>query len=485
MPKHAISGAAALMLATAPAFAEVDARTIWSDWRDMSARFGGALTAGDETYSGGVLTLDGVTLTTDMAGTEGAAEYGTIRLIERDDGTVRVELPSEIVQITTSEVEGEAITQTLRITYDDLDVVVSEEDGPREYDIAANSVDIAMTFEAPDGEGGTVTITMQEVDGLYRSGIDGDASAFAQDLAAAAMVLRARSAADEFAMIYTLDDLTAEIAGNLLAGGDEIETLADFPIRYAGTIAHSGSTLGIIGDEDMGGGEISGASEAGTLGVTFTDEMLGYVVTSTSPSLIAQWPDFPVPVELAAESATTEIAVPFGVTGEAAPFRFLAAYRDVVLNEAVWGMFDPTGQLPREPATVVLDLDGEIVPNVDIFGDPEAMAELQGPPGDLRTLSINEILIAFAGAELRGEGELEFPGSGAMPEPLGTIELALDGGFALLDRIVALGLIPAEQAAFIRGMAGAVAAPTGPDQLESTIEFTEGGGVTANGMPLR
>ena len=39
--------------------------------------------------------------------------------------------------------------------------------------------------------------------------------------------------------------------------------------------------------------------------------------------------------------------------------------------------------------------------------------------------------------------------------------------------------------AAMAGMAGVVARPAGEDALESTIEFTEGGGIVANGLPLR
>ncbi len=154
------------------------------------------------------------------------------------------------------------------------------------------------------------------------------------------------------------------------------------------------------------------------------------------------------------------------------------------MDDAIWNLFDPAEELPRDPATVVLDFAGTAVMNVDLFGDPEAMAALEGPPGELKSLTLTQLLVTLAGAELRGSGDLAFPVPATPPAPVGTIDLALDGGFALIDRLVAIGLVPAQQAAFVKGGAGAIARPVGDDQLESTIEFTEGGGISANGMPL-
>ena len=78
------------------------------------------------------------------------------------------------------------------------------------------------------------------------------------------------------------------------------------------------------------------------------------------------------------------------------------------------------------------------------------------------------------------------PPTGICPfAPVGQIDLKLEGGFALLDGLVAIGVFPAQQATFLRGMIGAVARQTGDDTLETTIAFTEGGGITANGLPVR
>jgi hypothetical protein len=48
------------------------------------------------------------------------------------------------------------------------------------------------------------------------------------------------------------------------------------------------------------------------------------------------------------------------------------------------------------------------------------------------------------------------------------------------------GVINAEQAGMARGVAGMFTRPGAmPDTIETTIEFQQGGGITANGVPLQ
>ena len=99
-------------------------------------------------------------------------------------------------------------------------------------------------------------------------------------------------------------------------------------------------------------------------------------------------------------------------------------------------MVDPGAQLPREPATLILDLSGRADVTADLT-DP-AVGELSAPPGALRSLDLNQMRLAAAGAELTGQGALTFDNadlSMGLPQPVGAVDLALTGGSALLDRL--------------------------------------------------
>ncbi|MEL6412108.1 MAG: DUF2125 domain-containing protein, partial [Pseudomonadota bacterium] len=72
------------------------------------------------------------------------------------------------------------------------------------------------------------------------------------------------------------------------------------------------------------------------------------------------------------------------------------------------------------------------------------------------------------------------------PAPDGAIDLSLVGGNGLLDKLVAMGLVPEEQATGARLMLGLFTVPgTEADSLTSKIEVRPDGQVLANGQRLR
>jgi len=152
-------------------------------------------------------------------------------------------------------------------------------------------------------------------------------------------------------------------------------------------------------------------------------------------------------------------------------------------------MFDPMAQLPRDPATLILDISGAARMLVDIF-DPSRPPTMP-TPGELHALDLNELQLTFGGAELTGDGAFTFDNTDMVtydgfPKPLGSVSLKLLGGNGLLDKLIAMGVVPEEQAMGVRMMAGLFAnAGPGPDELNSTIEVREDGGLYANGQRLK
>ena len=73
-----------------------------------------------------------------------------------------------------------------------------------------------------------------------------------------------------------------------------------------------------------------------------------------------------------------------------------------------------------------------------------------------------------------------------MPKPTGSLDLTLVGGNGLIDKLVAMGLLPEEQAMGARMMMGLFAVPgDGEDSLKSKLEINEDGHVLANGQRLK
>ena len=108
----------------------------------------------------------------------------------------------------------------------------------------------------------------------------------------------------------------------------------------------------------------------------------------------------------------------------------------------------------------------------------------------MQSLDIPALQLTIGGAEFTGKGALTFDNTDkttfqGMPAPTGTIDLKLVGGNGLLDKLIAIGLIPQAQAMQGRMMMGMFARPgDGPDTLTSTLEF-KNKGFFANGMQLQ
>jgi hypothetical protein len=114
-----------------------------------------------------------------------------------------------------------------------------------------------------------------------------------------------------------------------------------------------------------------------------------------------------------------------------------------------------------------------------------------GQPGMNPSPADKEVNVAIAGAELNGTGAFTFDNAdlvtwGGMPAPEGTVDISLDGANGLMDKLVAMGLLPQDQVMGARMMMGMFARPgAGPDSLVSQIEVRRDGSVFANGMQIK
>ncbi|MEM9797201.1 MAG: hypothetical protein AAF919_11970 [Pseudomonadota bacterium] len=480
-----IIAAAVLLSSASTAWADLSAPAIWADWQQYYSSLGGTLSAEAEDYADGTLTLTDISASFEIAGQTSAAQYGSIALEEQADGSVRILLPERLEGSSTTTVDGETITQDFVVTQQDLNIIVRE-DGPegRVYDMAGAQVvyEVSGLSSGADTPPATVTVTMEGLSAETSSRPEGVLTVFDQDGTLETMTLGV-VVQDQIDLTYILSDMTADGSATIETGeGNFLQPGSQSAV--SSTLTHSGGTLEMTGVSPQGPFQINGGSDGGRIAVSMDAEQLTYDLASEQSRMNMTLPAFPAPVALTLGSAETNLTFPISSGPEPKPYALRLAYEELALDDTIWSIFDPTGQLPRDPATLVIDLDGTADVAVDFF-DPQAFENLQGPPLMPQSMAINTLNLALAGAALTGSGDLSFTSNGLAPQPVGTIELALDGGFALLDGLVAMGVLPQQQAGFFRGMAGTVAQQVGEDRLETVIEFTPEGGITANGMPLR
>ncbi|MCE8457742.1 DUF2125 domain-containing protein, partial [Rhodovulum sulfidophilum] len=201
-------------------------------------------------------------------------------------------------------------------------------------------------------------------------------------------------------------------------------------------------------------------------------------------------PQLPVP-EIEAKMAESGIhfEMPLIKADEPSDFGLGIRLKDLTVNDEVWATFDPTEQLPRDPATLLVDLAGKTRLLTD-FTDAD-VTESDGIPAELDALNVKDMQLKLAGADLTGSGAFTFDNSDkvtfdGMPLPEGSLSLRLEGANALLDKLVAMGLVPEDQVMGLRMMMGMFARPgDGPDTMVSEITVSDGGQVRANGQRLR
>ncbi len=68
--------------------------------------------------------------------------------------------------------------------------------------------------------------------------------------------------------------------------------------------------------------------------------------------------------------------------------------------------------------------------------------------------------------------------------PVGSVDVEISGLTALSDRLVAMKLVPQEQAMGLRMMLAMFTVPTGEDSAKSKIESDADGNVRVNGQVL-
>lgn len=162
------------------------------------------------------------------------------------------------------------------------------------------------------------------------------------------------------------------------------------------------------------------------------------------------------------------------------------ALRNLEVSESIYSMLDPGQEISRSPVNVVANLSANVKPNID-WTDPDEAFDSGNPAdiGEVKDITINEVLITAGGAQVTAEGGATIDNSMGFPFPTGKVTVNAAGVQTLVNALVAIGLVPQNEAGMAMGMMMAFARPgEAADEFISDIEFSPQG-ITANGVPLR
>lgn len=494
------------VVAAPPAFADVTPQQVWDDIEAYMTSFGYEV-AGTETLSGSTLSVKDMVLTMDIPDGEGVLSFSAADVVLEDagNGSVRVSFPADMpITLNMTEVpDGEPFDLTIDYTQDGLEMIVSGTPGDLTYDYTANSLGMRLTELVVDGE--VLGRDVARAD-ITLTDISGNAQVTVADIRTISQVLKAASVDYDIAF----NDPEAEgsalfagsMAGLLFEGSTSIPldmNPEDMPAMLAagfavdGTFGHSGGSGSFAVTED---GEVTTgrtSSGSGTLQVTMNADALAYSGRTTDVEMSMTGGELPFPVETAMSETAINLTLPTSKGDEPSDVAFGVNLAGFTMSDMLWNIFDPGKALPRDPATLAFDLTGKVKMLVELM-DAEQMAMMDREntlPAEPQSLTLSGLLVEAIGARLTGEGSFTFDNTDletfdGMPRPTGTLNLTLDGANAVLDRLIAAGLMKQQDAMGARMMLSMFAvAGSGEDQLKSTLEINESGQILANGQRIR
>lgn len=499
MTTRLLTGAAFLALTAGAAGADVTARQVWDDWVAALDGTDAQLSTGSIDESNGTVTVTDVEMTSEAETGSYSVAVDRLTLDTNPDGTVSVTMsPSYPITLEGRDEQGQPTSVTLEVTHPDLVLTVSGDEENRNHAYRAPQISIELVEATRDGAPmeAAFAATLTDTAGSYAVA-DDDLRRFDSNITAGGLDLTAAgtdpATGEAFAIAVTMQDLSADNITSFL-DADMSDMAASLRDGFAteSALRYGPSTYRVSGTGEDGRFTAEGSAESGELAVDVSADGLTYGGRNAGSVLTLSGDQIPVPevtVEFAESEALLRMPLLAGEGGQ--PFGLVVRLVDLSLGDEIWSMIDPTGTLPREPATLILDVAGSVDLQEDMMKQEMQEGPMTAPPGELESLTVRELELSAAGAELSGAGQLEFqPGPAnmppGMPQPVGQIELRLEGANALIDRLVEIGALPQEQAMSARMMLGLFARPgDGEDTLTSTIQFTEDGQIVANGQRLR
>lgn len=498
------AAAAILVVSAQGALADLSAQDVWAEWKAYLTSTGYTV-SGTESISGSILTVSDVSMVMpiDEEDGSGTVSLPEIKFVENGDGTVNLLLPAEFPVGFEFSADGETFSGKLLYTHDGAPMTVAGDAENMSYDYRSSKVTMTLAELAADGEAvpdgvANAQVSLSDVTTTTDMAI-ADVRTYKQSLSASSlsydMGFKDPESNGNGTFKGALEGLSFKGTSTVPAGLDapDMAALLEAGFAFDGTFTFASGKGSISGQEGSESFAMESSSEGGSVAIAMDNKHLTYDVSQSGTNVNITGSEIPFPLALSMAEAGFKMTMPLAKSEEEQDFALGVTLRDFALPEMLWGMFDPTGQLPHDPATVVLDLAGKGKVLFDMF-DPEAMEALEkgeGQPGELHALTINQLQVSAAGAELTGTGDFTFNNEDltsfdGVPAPAGEANLKLTGANALIDKLIQMGLITEGDAMGARMMMGMLAVPgEAEDTLTSKIEISEDGKILANGQRIK
>ena len=486
------------LLAGNAALADVTPQEVWENWKALSESYGQTLTVASEETDGDTLTVSGLVTTSEQNGAKATVTIEEVNFTDGGDGTVTVTMSDAMTMEMTTAAAADmpAVTTKVSMTAPGLETTVSGDASEMTYDFVGDSATIKL--DGIEGEKAPTDLALEfvvaKLAGQYVIG-GTETKTMASDFSAESAVMKVSGTNPEdggkVAGTVNMAGLTGTSESTLTGDMADLAAALKAGTAMTGNFGYESASFDFAVTDASGETKASGTNAGGELNFAMDAAKLAYGGAAKDASFTISGGQIPFPqVNLAYKEGAFNLLMPVGKSDTPSDFGFMMKLADLTISDDIWNMIDPGKQLPRDPMTVHLDTTGKVKMTVDLM-DETAMAGMQGAPGELHALDIKALQVKLAGADVTGTGALTFDNTdtttfGGVPAPTGSIDLKAVGVNGLLDKLMAMGLVPEDQMMGARMMLGMFAKVVEgePDTMTSNVEFKDKG-LFVNGMQLQ
>lgn len=503
----AASTALVTLFAAGAVRADVTADDVWRNIRAYAGAFGGSLSV-ETARSGNTLKVGELAMHWGLpmdAGRVSLTQSG-FDLVEQGDGTVAVVIPQDFaMHFAVEPMDKPRMAGTGVLGHDGMVIVASGRPGDVTYTSSVGSMTVTVTdLEIPEVEAAEaeISVTMTDFTSEQRVVVDKVVS----------LTGSTQYATQDMVMNYVGPgnaniESTAKISGASATyaldlprnGMDVLNLAAAIRDGLKGHVAsemqgyETHQSIRIDGERVQ---EQHNSFGLYTFGMSLDRDGVSMEGTGKDAKVRAYMPEvMPLDLEFAAESTAGRFVLPISAGEQLHEAAISVDVTGLTVGDMLWGLIDPGMTIPRDPATLRLDLTAQVKSYLDWldFMTVGASMEAGEVPGELHAVTLKDFTLEAAGASLTGSGEATFDNTDletfkGFPKPTGTLDMTLKGANALIDRLTGIGALSDDEAMGARMGIGMMAKPApelGEDVLKSHIELTGEGHVMANGIRMR
>jgi hypothetical protein len=523
MIRSLATSAIALIAGAAPVLADLTPAQVWDSVEQYYSEFGYQVSVGSRDETGNALTVTDIVLKPAVAqpGAEMSVTIPRIEMHQTGDAKVRMIIDGDVVIDSTTPVpDADPVVFDATISMPGNELIASGTPEDMLLDLTYPTIKLSANFDdVQSAEGGApLTAEFSDVKG-HQQIVGGAEPGVTYDLTSATLDLRfdALESAVEEGQQRRAVKVSSRVEGLAMSGqvalpaGQTMDPQAMHTALAAGMAFDGKMSMATIkGDLDYKGisptaeaenGAASFTSEDGQLAMAMSADGMTYGGSAKNVSTSWTQSDLPFPLSYEVADLSGSIQVPLMQSEDLQPFALTYKLGGLTLADAIWNMFDPQTTMPRDPASLTIDLQGQALVQKDLL-DPALAEEIsavtppdtaEGAPAvpveDMpllpKELTINKIALDAIGARADVSGKLNF---GEDPsKAFGTLEGSFTGINGLIERLGTMGVLPQQQMMAVRMMLAMFAKtdPGNDDQMHTKLELREDGSIFANGQQVK